>query len=185
MGRRTRLNIPITRDLLVPDKGISKLVQSKISLKKGKAKKCYERKPFDEHSNIPLGNYVYGKPNPRNRSSPWQFGQVINKPSPRSYVISTAKGHLRRNRAQVRPAVPPLRQKKRSDFSISQSFPETKPQCLNKESTTPEVLRESQVVSESGASSSGGPKSLSGESRPTNLEPDGYTLYKTRYGRVV
>ena len=37
------------------------------------------------------------------------------------------------------------------------------------------------AVPESGASSSGGPKSLSAESGPANLESDGDTLYKTRY----
>ena len=41
MGRRIRLNIPVTRDLLVPDKGLSKLVQSDISLKKQKRRKNF------------------------------------------------------------------------------------------------------------------------------------------------
>ena len=48
---------------------------------------------------------------------------------------------LKESSTGIRPAVPPLRQEKRSDFTISQSFPGTKAQCLDKESTMPEVLR--------------------------------------------
>jgi hypothetical protein len=39
MGRRTRLNIPVSPEMLGPDKVVSKLVQSEISLKREKAKK--------------------------------------------------------------------------------------------------------------------------------------------------
>ena len=76
MGRRTKLNIPVARELLVPDKGISELMRSEHNFKREKAKKFYDRKAFDEHLDIPLGNYMYGKPSPRDRSSPWQFGML-------------------------------------------------------------------------------------------------------------
>ncbi len=51
-------------------------------------------------------SFVYSKPCPRKRSSPWQYGQVTSKPASRSYVISTSKGSVRRNRVQIRPANP-------------------------------------------------------------------------------
>ena len=99
MGRRTRLNIPVARELLVPDKGISELVRSEINFKKKKVKKFYDRKAFDEHLDVPL--YVYGKPSPRNRSSPWQFGQVMSKPAPMSCVIRTVKGYTKESSASA------------------------------------------------------------------------------------
>ena len=153
MGRRTRLNIPVTSELLVPDKGISMLVQSEISRRKHKAKKSYDRTASDEHPDVPIGNYVYSKPSPRNKSSPWQFGKVTSKPTVRSYVISTSKGTVRRNRAQVRPAAPPPPQEKKSDFSSFQSLPAPEgekterrsySQILDKQCGIPAVPREAQ-----------------------------------------
>lgn len=94
-------------------------------------KKLYGRKAFDEHPDVPLANYVYGKPSPRDRSSLWQFGQVTNKPG--CYVIRTAKGHIRRDRAQVRPAMPP-RKMKRSEFVSFEGFPETEAQSRSQSS---------------------------------------------------
>ena len=80
MGRRTRLKIPVSPEVLGPDKVVSTLVQSEISLKREKAKKFYDRKAGNEHPNVPIESYVYSKPCPRNRSSPWQCGQVGGSP---------------------------------------------------------------------------------------------------------
>ena len=81
----------------------------------------------------------------------------MSKPAPRSYVIRTAKGYIRRNRAQVRPAVPPPREEKRSDFASFEGFPETEGQSRlhssDKWRVMPEVSRESQLVPEGGTSS--------------------------------
>jgi hypothetical protein len=93
--------------MLGPDKVVSKLVQSEISLKREKAKKFCDRKAGNKHPNVPIESYVYSKPCPRNRSSPWQYGEVVRKPTSRSYVISTSNGAVRRNRAQICQAGPP------------------------------------------------------------------------------
>ena len=44
------------------------------------------------------------KPNPRNKSKPWVYGEVIDKPAPRSCAASTTLGLVRRNHAQIRKA---------------------------------------------------------------------------------
>ena len=122
MGRRTRLNIPQTKELLVPDKAASSLVQTEIALKREKAKRFYDRNAGDDHPDIPIGDYVYGKPRPQQRSSAWQYGQIIGKPSPRSYVLSTPSGTVRRNRAQVRQAAPPPPKEQKDKYQGSRQF---------------------------------------------------------------
>ena len=44
------------------------------------------------------------KPNPRNKSKPWVYGEVVDKHAPRSCAVSTPLGLVRRNHAQIRKA---------------------------------------------------------------------------------
>ncbi|CAB4012666.1 Hypothetical predicted protein, partial [Paramuricea clavata] len=134
------------------NKDVSKLVQSEISLKREKAKKFYDRKAGKEHLNVPIESYVYSKPCPRNRSSPWQYGQVVRKPTSRSYVISTSNGTVRRNRAQIRQASLPSPQvKMNDDIKLKMQIPEDPGnlQLSDSQSTAPEVQGQSQVLTPS------------------------------------
>lgn len=44
------------------------------------------------------------KPNPRKKSKPWVYGEVVDKPAPRSCAVSTPLGLVRPNHAQIRKA---------------------------------------------------------------------------------
>lgn len=44
------------------------------------------------------------KPNPRNKSKPWVYGEVVDKHAPRSRAVSTPLGLVRHNHAQFRKA---------------------------------------------------------------------------------
>ena len=50
------------------------------------------------------GEKVYVKPRLTNRQQPWIFGEVIGKPAPRACLVSTPRGPVRRNHAQIREA---------------------------------------------------------------------------------
>jgi transposase InsO family protein len=185
MGGRTRLNIPVSPEVLGPDKVVSKLVQSEISLKREKAKKFYDRKAGNEHPNVPIESYVYSKPCPRNRSSPWKYGQVVRKPTSRSYVISTSNSTVRRNRAQIRQAALPSPQvKMNDDIKLKMQLPEDPGnlQLSDSQSTAPEMQGQSQVLSKEPTSSS---KEFNSSGDDSNEGSSLGTLYKTRFGRVV
>ena len=107
MGRRTRCNLPVSKTLLIPQKVSSSVVRSEIAVKKTKSKKYYDCQSNNGLPNIDLGEYVYAKPAPRNKGHPWYYGKVTDYHGPRSLVIDTEKGVIRRNRAQVRPALAP------------------------------------------------------------------------------
>ena len=161
------------------------MVQSEISLKREKAKKFYDRKAGNEHPNVPIESYVYSKPCPRNRSSPWQYGQVVRKPTSRSYVISTSNGTVRRNRAQIRQAALPSPQvKMNDDMKLKMQMPEDPGnlQLSDSQFTAPEMQGQSQVLSKEPTSSS---KEFNSSGDDSNEGSTLGTLYKTRFGRVV
>ena len=41
------------------------------------------------------------KPNPRNKSKPWVYGEVVDKHAPRSCAVSSPLGLVRHNHAQI------------------------------------------------------------------------------------
>ena len=51
-----------------------------------------------------LDQFVNSKPNDQNRDGRWNFGEVLNEVTSRSYLIKTADELVRRNRTNVRPA---------------------------------------------------------------------------------
>ena len=64
---------------------------------------------FDKRVSVPLaefseGDRVYVKPRPTKKHHPWIYGEVIGKPAPRSCLVNTAMGPVRRNHAQIREA---------------------------------------------------------------------------------
>ena len=50
------------------------------------------------------GEKVYVKPRPTNKHQPWIYVEVIGRPAPRSYLVSTAMGPAQRNHTLIREA---------------------------------------------------------------------------------
>ena len=75
-----------------------------IAERKQKAKAHYDKRASKQLSEFTIGERVFVKPNPKNRSKPWIHGEVVNKPAPRSCTVSTPLGLVRRNHAQIRKA---------------------------------------------------------------------------------
>ena len=57
----------------------------------------------NEHqlSEFAIGERVFVKPSPRNRSKPWIHGEVVNKSAPRSCTVRTPLGLVHQNHAQI------------------------------------------------------------------------------------
>ncbi len=107
MGRRLRGVLPVCRDLLVPSGISSSEVRDDIVNRRIAAKEYYDKQAGPNLPDISVGNHVYVKPAPRHRGNPWQYGQVTRLEGPRSFVVQTDGGQVRRNRVQVRLAAPP------------------------------------------------------------------------------
>ena len=64
----------------------------------------YDKKALTPLREFTEGEKVYLKLCPTNRSQPWIHGEVEEKPAPRSCVVETAMGPVRRNYCQIRRA---------------------------------------------------------------------------------
>ena len=80
------------------------VVTQNIAERKQKAKAHHDKRSSKQLSEFTIGERVFVKPSPRNRSKPWLHGEVFSKPAPRSCTVSTPVGLVRRNRAQIRKA---------------------------------------------------------------------------------
>ena len=110
LSRRTRGILPMTPKLLQHEFVSPDLVTTEILARRSRAKQYYDRGiSASQQTELQPGQCVYVKPNPQNKHSAWPYGTIEDVTSPRSYTVSTTHGLIRRNRAQVRPAVaPPL-----------------------------------------------------------------------------
>ena len=88
MSRRLRDIIPTAPLQLAPHTVSPSLVQENIS----------ERRRRSE------GDRVYVKPRPTKKHQLWIYGEVIGRTAPRSCLVSTAMGPVRRNHVQIREA---------------------------------------------------------------------------------
>jgi len=79
-------------------------VTQNIAEREQKTKAYYDKRASKQLSDFAIGERVFVKPSPRNRSNPWIHGEVINKLAPRSCTVSTPLGLVRRNHAQIRKA---------------------------------------------------------------------------------
>jgi len=52
------------------------------------------------------GQFVYTRPNDHHRGEQWGHGEVLGVVTPRSYVVKTQDGLVRRNRIHLRPNEP-------------------------------------------------------------------------------
>ena len=104
MSRKLRDIIPTATSLLVPKLACSRVVQQNIAERRNKSKVQYNKKALTPLREFTEGEKVYLKPHPTNRSQPWTHGEVEEKPTPRSFVVKTAMGLVRRNHCQIRRA---------------------------------------------------------------------------------
>ena len=109
LSKHTRTLLPVSKTLLKPVALDNELVKRELEKKRLKSKETYDRGVHAAHPSLQQGEWVYTKPNPTQRGSPWNYGKVLRKETPRSYTITTPKGLVRRNRIQLRAAEPPLR----------------------------------------------------------------------------
>ena len=109
MGRRTRQMIPAPLASLMPLSSTSSLVQDEILARRQRAAITYDNHHRVQASlpELEAGDYVYVKPPPHRKGHAWSYGQITRLVEPRSCVIRTSSGEVRRNRAQVRMAAPP------------------------------------------------------------------------------
>ena len=89
---------------LQPQLTLPSVVTQNIAERKQKAKAHYDKRASKQLSEFTIGERVFVKPNPRNKSKPWIYGEVVDKPSPNSCAVSTPLGLVRRNHAQIRKA---------------------------------------------------------------------------------
>ena len=113
LSRCLRSNLPVHMKLLLPESesNESELIKAQIAQKRLQAKVQYDKTAsFQTPKQIDIGDYVYMKPNPRQRGSPWKYGQVMSTPTPRSYVIKSDSGLVRRNQKDIstKNAVPTI-----------------------------------------------------------------------------
>ena len=76
--------------------------------RRAKAKSYYDKTARKELTLLVPGQFAYSKPNDHHRSERWNFGEVLNKVTLRSYLIKTQDGLVRRNRTHRRPSDAPL-----------------------------------------------------------------------------
>ena len=101
MGRRTRTSIPILTSLLNPMAITPADVVSEKENQRKKSKYQYDKHAGPTLSELGIGEHVYLRPPPSQRSQPWKYGVIIEKPTPRSYKIRTPSGVARRNRRHL------------------------------------------------------------------------------------
>jgi hypothetical protein len=107
MGRRTRIPMPMSHAHLSPFLVDHSSVPAAIVTKRHGAMVQYNKHANLSHTPLQVGDFAYAKPPPHRKSGPWDYGIITETPSPRSYILETPRGVIRRNRAHVRPAAPP------------------------------------------------------------------------------
>ena len=104
MSRRLQDIIPTAPCQLVPQTASPSLVQQNIAERRGRSKNQYDKRVSVPLREFSKGEKVYVKPRPTNKHQPWIYGEVIWRPAPRSCLVSTTMGPVRRNHAQIRVA---------------------------------------------------------------------------------
>lgn len=86
---------------LRPQLTVLSIVTQNIAERKQRAKAHYDKRASKQLSEFTIGERVFVKPSPRDRSKPWIYGEVVNKPAPRSCTVSTPLGLVRQNHVQI------------------------------------------------------------------------------------
>ena len=190
MNRRTRTLVPCSMDLLTPATPDSSTVKSEIQARRQRAKEYYDKTAGLEKPKLQLGNKAVAKPPPHRRGSPWIEGTIIQAPTPRSYVLQTPHGPIRRNRGHIHP-LPPRDVSSTSQPAIHDRSPPIRPgQELHgppnvpgiRTGTPPTALPNPQVIRTPGGYAQGNVQLRSPGIPPaTRATPN----YVTKSGRVV
>ena len=102
--RRTKSSLPVSESLLRQSVPPVTVVRDEHLDRRAKAKAHYDKTASKELAPLIPGQYVYSIPNDHHRGERWNFGEVLNEVTPRSYLIKTPDGLVRRNRTHLRPA---------------------------------------------------------------------------------
>jgi len=74
--------------------------------RRAKAKAHNDKTASRDLSPLAPGQFVYTRPNDQHRGEQWRHGEVLGEVIPRSYVVQTQDGLVRRNRVHLRPSEP-------------------------------------------------------------------------------
>lgn len=127
MGRRTRTTIPTSQSLLTPFTPPQNMVMEEIQMKRDKSKIQYDKGARQAQSDLRIGEFAFARPPPNRRGGPWSSGHIVAIPAPRSYVLETPQGPMRRNRQHIQPHSVP-RQYDRGEIPMSPRIPLEVPQ---------------------------------------------------------
>ena len=104
MSRKLRDVIPTAASQLLPQAASRQVVMRNIEERRVLSKAHYDRRASGPLKPFAPGEKVFLKPRPTNKSQPWIYGEVLERPTLRSCVIKTAMGPVQRNHAQIREA---------------------------------------------------------------------------------
>lgn len=104
MSRKLRDILPTISTQLQPHPVPRNVVVKDIASRRTNSKLYYDRKVSRPLREFVRGEKVFVKPNPGNKHKPWVHGEVIDKPAPRSCLVQTPRGLVRRNHRQMRKA---------------------------------------------------------------------------------
>ena len=104
--RRTKSNLPIAEALLSQSLPPVNVVRDEHLGRRAKAKAHYDKTASRDLPPLTPGQYVYTRPNDHHHGEQWGHGEVLGEVTPRSYVIKTQDGLVRRNRIHLRPNEP-------------------------------------------------------------------------------
>ena len=101
--RRTKSNLPTSESLLSQSVPPVSVVRDEHLGRRAKAKAHYDKTASRDLPPLTPGQYVYTRPNDHHHGEQWGHGEVLGEVTPRSYVIKTQDGLVRRNRIHLRP----------------------------------------------------------------------------------
>ena len=101
--RRTKSNLPISESLLSQSVPPVNVVRDEHLGRRAKAKAHYDKTTSRDLPPLTPRQYVYTRPNDHHHGEQWGHGEVLGEVTPRSYVIKTQDGLVRRNRIHLRP----------------------------------------------------------------------------------
>ena len=104
--RRTKSNLLISESLLTQSVPPVTVVCDEHLGRRAKAKAHYDKTACRDLSPLAPGQFVYTRPNDHHRGDQWRHGEVLGEVTPRSYVVQTQDGLVRRNRIHLRPSGP-------------------------------------------------------------------------------
>jgi transposase InsO family protein len=106
-SRRTRTTLPTLPTLLRGEMIDPQIVQQDIRQRRIVSKQSYDKHSGPDLPPLHVGTHVYTKPPPTKHGQPWAYGQIVDNPRARSYVVRTPTGMVRRNRVHLRQASAP------------------------------------------------------------------------------